>query len=179
MKRFGILMAVAGAIAVTVLPVARNDDSGGRAYGEVRPVVDYAYGYPPPVAYGGVTPAAIVDRVGEILAAIDSPQDRSKLAAQWLEFSKRIIAKDLEFREQWLEFQKRQLSRGEEIERLRLQVAQLQIRVEELRAENLRLEQQNQQRQPPPGPESGGRADGGASSPSPQETGKNSTPSGV
>jgi hypothetical protein len=110
----------------------------------IRPVLaNYGSPYAVPQGYGGVTTAEMVSRIGEILAAIDSPQLRTKLAEQWLQFARRTIEKDLELRGDWLQFQKQQLSREEQLEQLRLQVAQLQMRVEELRAENLRLEQEN------------------------------------
>jgi len=101
----------------------------------------YGYDYVP----GGssITAAEIVNRVGEVLAAIDSPQRRSQLAEQWLTFARQFVTKDQEFRAKWLQLQKRQSVQQQEAEQLRLEIAKLQIRIEELRADNLRLEQEN------------------------------------
>jgi hypothetical protein len=151
MKRIRILILSAGAIAaVSLLSEAWT--------GPV--LANYGYSSTAPRGYGDVTTAEIVSRVGEILAAIDSPQLKTKLAEQWLQFARQTIQRDLELREDWLRFQKQQLSREEELEQLRLQVAKLQMRVEQLRAENLRLERENR-------PASGARA-GNARRPAPQ-----------
>jgi hypothetical protein len=163
MRRPVLWMCGAILAAAMTLPV-EHFGGGDQAQAYVRPVAAYGYDYPPPVTYGGVSPAAIVDRVGEILAAIDSPQDRSKLAKQWLEFSKRIIAKDLEFREQWLALQKQQLSRQQEIEQLRLQITQLQVKVEQLRTQNLQLQQQNRSTARAGTPPAGSQGPSGAGS---------------
>ncbi len=133
MKRIRILILSAGAVAAVSL-------LGGTWIGPV--LANYGSSYSAPRGNGDVTTAEIVSRVGEILAAIDSPQLKTKLAQQWLQFARQTIERDLELRENWLQFQKQQLSREEELEQLRLQVAKLQMRVEELRAENLRLEQE-------------------------------------
>ncbi len=105
----------------------------------------YGYDYAP----GGssITAAEIVNRVGEVLAAIDSPQRRSQLAEQWLTFARQFITKDQEFRATWLQLQEQQSAQQQEAEQLRLEVAKLQMRIEELRAENLKLEQENLQMQ--------------------------------
>jgi hypothetical protein len=132
MKRIRILILSASAVAgVSLL--------SGAWTGPVR--ANYGPSYSAPQGYGDVTTAEIVSRVGEILAAIDSPQLKTKLAEQWLQFARQTIERDLQLRENWLRFQKQQLSEQQELEQLRLQVAQLQLKVEQLRAENLRLEQ--------------------------------------
>ena len=107
----------------------------------VRPIVE-RYGPPDYVA----TPE-IISRVGEILGAIDNPQKRNQLAEQWLQYSKQVIAKDLEYRQQWLDLQREQLSQQQEVEQLRLEVAKLQVQIEELRARNAQLERENVQAQ--------------------------------
>jgi hypothetical protein len=123
--------------------------TGGVAGAQVEPVA-YNYGSPYPAAgvYDPVeyvvTPQ-VADRIGEILGAINNPQRRSEVAQQWLQFSKQAIARDQEFRKEWLEVQKQQLRQQQQAQQFQLEVAQLQIRIEELRAENLRLEQENLQ----------------------------------
>jgi hypothetical protein len=140
MKRIHILILSAGALAM-VWPMS------GAWVGPA--LANYGSPYPGPQSYGGVTAAEMVSRIGEILAAIDSPQQRSKLAEQWLQFARQTIAKDLELRENWLRFQKQQMGQLQELEQLRLQVAQLQMRVEQLRAQNLQLEQETRLAQAP------------------------------
>jgi len=118
------------------------------------PVRYYQYDYLPPAGYGYACPAIpeIIGRAGEILGAIDSPQDRSKLAEQWLQYSKQIIAKDLEYRQQWLSLQREQLAQQQQMEQYRLEIARLQMQVEELRARNAQLERENLQAQSRIGP---------------------------
>jgi hypothetical protein len=103
------------------------------------------YGYAP--SGSSITAAEIVDRVGEVLAAIDSPQRRSQLAEQWLTFARQVVAKDQELQKAWLQLQQQQSDRQQEANQLRLEIAKLQMRIEQLRAENLKLEQQNLQMQ--------------------------------
>jgi len=137
MKRLRALLLSAGAIAImAILPGAKVDSAT---------YYDYPRDYPP----GGwnIPTAEIINRIGEVLAAIDSPQRRSELAQQWVQYSKQVIAKDQEFREAWLRTQQQQTSQLQEAEQLRYEIAKLQVRLEELRAENLRLEQQNLQMQ--------------------------------
>ena len=100
------------------------------------------YAYPPGWQYG--TPEYL-DRVGEVLDAIDSPSRRSDLAENWLQFSKSAIAKNLEFRDRWLNLQKQQLNQDQHVEQQRLEMTKLQMQIEQLRAENLRLERENLQ----------------------------------
>jgi hypothetical protein len=133
MKRIPILTRWAGVLAAVLL-------WSGIWTTPVR--AGYGSNYYAPRGYGEVTTAEIVSRVGEILAAIDSPQLRTKLAEQWLQFARRTIERDLELRENWLRFEKQQLSQQQELEQLRMQTAQLQMQVEQLRAQNLRLEQE-------------------------------------
>lgn len=100
------------------------------------------YAYPPGWQYGS---PEYLDRIGEVLSAIDSPSRRSDLAENWLQFSKSAIAKNLEFRDRWLSLQKQQLNQDQYIEQQRLEMARLQVQIEQLRAENLRLERENLQ----------------------------------
>jgi len=154
MQRLGAFMVMAGALAL--IPLAAPVQTGPTRVGsaeastgsEVRSAeiggaavvhsIAAAHGSPNYVA----TPE-IISRVGEILGAIDSPQKRTELAEQWLQYSKQVIAKDLEYRQQWLDLQKRQLSQFREVEQLRLEVARLQAQVEELRARNAQLERES------------------------------------
>jgi len=100
------------------------------------------YAYPPGWQYG--SPESL-DRIGDVLSAIDSPSRRSNLAENWLQFSKTAIAKNLEFRDRWLNLQKQQLSQDQHIEHQRLEMARLQVQMEQRRSENLRLERENLQ----------------------------------
>ena len=101
--------------------------------------------YATPIQYGPsgyVGTPEIISHIGEVLGAIDNSDDRNRLAQQWLQFSQKTIAKDQQLQQQWLQLQQQQLAQQQEADQLRLQVAQLQMRLEELRAQNLRLEQQ-------------------------------------
>jgi ribosomal protein L12E/L44/L45/RPP1/RPP2 len=85
----------------------------------------------------------LVGRVGEVLGAIDSPAMRSQLAAQWIDFSKRIIAKSVEQRGKWLDLQAEQLQSQQQAAQLNVEAAKLQLQIEQLRANNLKLEREN------------------------------------
>lgn len=100
-----------------------------------------AYPYPPAGWYHGYP--EMIDRVSEILDAIDNPSEKSMLAKDWLKFSKLAITRSLEQREGFLSIQARQLRHQEEIERADVDIAKLQLRIEQLRAENLKLEREN------------------------------------
>ena len=63
---------------------------------------------------------------------------------KWIRKYIRVIDKDLENRGQWLDLERAQLSRQQEVEQLRLEVARLQVQVEELRARNAQLERESQ-----------------------------------
>lgn len=111
-----------------------------------------ALGQKPALAYDGYPPAdwqygspESLDRIGDVLSAIDSPSRRSALAENWLQFSKSAITRNLELRDQWLSLQKQQLNQNQQAEQQRVEMAKLQMQIEQLRAENLRLEQQNLQ----------------------------------
>ncbi len=149
MKRSGTV-AFSGAVLLLAMTV-----------GQTPAIAQYdgGYAYPPGLYYG--TPEYL-DRIGEVLDAVDSPSRRSDLAENWLQFSKSAIAKNLEFRDRWLNLQKQQLSQDQRVEQQRLEMARLQMQIEQLRAENLKLERENLQirmelngqagRQPPNGP---------------------------
>ncbi len=100
------------------------------------------YAYPPGLHYA--LPESL-DRIGQVLDAIDSPSRRSDLAENWLQFSKSAIAKNLEFRDRWLNLQKQQLNQDQYREQQRLEMARLQMQIEQLRSENLQLERENLQ----------------------------------
>jgi len=147
MKRHGALIALAAGVMAMIPAVT----GAGLGPTPVRYDTDY-------LPAGGGTPNAtsrvwepyacpaipeIIGRAGEILGAIDSPQKRSELAEQWLQYSKRVIAKDQEYRQQWLDFQRQQAARQQQVEELRLEIARLQMQIEALRAQNARLEREN------------------------------------
>ncbi len=130
MKRLGVLLLAAALIMVPLRAAVRG-----------RPIfVDYIY---PPAGTYDYTAPELIGRISKILDAVDSPQRRSELAESWLQFSRQVITKNQQLQEQWLEFQRYQLRQQQQVEQLRMEVAKLQMRVEELRAENLRLEQDN------------------------------------
>lgn len=136
MKRRPILMV--SAVVMAMIPVLAGARLGPTP-------VRYEYDYLPPGGYACPAIPEILGRTGELLGAIDNPQNRSRLAQQWLDYSKKIIAKDMEYRQQWLELQKQQLAQQQQVEQLRLQVARLQLQVEQLRARNAQLESENLQ----------------------------------
>jgi hypothetical protein len=158
MKRMRAWMWSASAVAlIPVLATAGVGPTRVRQNGasSTSPIRSIEFGSPArvsplPVAYEAPSSGAtseIISRAGQILGVIDSPQRRNELAEQWLQYSKQVIAKDQEFRDNWLDVQRQQLAQDQEAAQLRLEVTQLQVRVEELHAENLRLEQENLQAQ--------------------------------
>lgn len=145
MVRLRVLIVAAGMMAAS--GVRAEEWAGPTRVSQVRlyPIAaPYGPAYPPP---DYVATPEIISRVGEILGAIDSPQKRNELAEQWLQYSKQVIAKDLEYRRQWLDLQKQQLSQRQEVDQLRLEVAKLQMQIEELHARNAQLERENVQAQ--------------------------------
>jgi hypothetical protein len=110
----------------------------------IRALVAAQYDAYPPVGWQYGSPESL-DRISDVLSAIDSPSRRSALAENWLQFSKSAIAKNLDFRDQWLNLQKQQLNQDQRAEQQRLEMARLQMQIEQLRAENLRLERENLQ----------------------------------
>jgi hypothetical protein len=135
MKRYGALIVLAAGV-MAMIPAATDAQWGPTP-------VRYDYDYPPPGGYPSGTVPEILRRTGEILGAIDSPQRRSDLAEQWLQYSKQVIAKEQEYRQQWLDFQRQQAAQQQQVEELRLEIARLQMQIEELRAQNARLEREN------------------------------------
>ncbi len=104
-------------------------------------------GYPyPPVNWQYGSPESL-DKIGEVLGAIERPSRRSEVAENWIQFSKSAIAKNLEFRDRWLTLQKEQLNQDQVVEQQRLEMTRLQMQIEQLRAENLKLERENLQLQ--------------------------------
>jgi hypothetical protein len=101
------------------------------------------YGYPPGGLHYGSP--AWMDRISEVLRAVDSPARRSNLAEEWLRFSQRAISKNLEFQDQWLDIQRQQLRQDQRVAQHRLEMARLQMELERLRQENLLLERENLQ----------------------------------
>jgi hypothetical protein len=156
MRRLHAWMAITGA-AVLLPALAIGSAGPTRVRGDrtdadprALPIAYENPGYAPMGPYGAwgyVATPEIVSRIGEILAAIDSPQDRNRLAQQWLQFSQQTIARDQEFRNAWLDLQRQQLRQQQQARQYEFEIAQLQMRIEQLRAENLRLEQENLQAQ--------------------------------
>jgi len=128
MRRSGIVALVA-----TALAMALGQTPAAAQYGVYSPV-EWQYGSP-----------ESLDRIGDVLSAIDSPSRRSALAENWLQFSKSAITRNLELRDQWLSLQKQQLNQDQRADQQRLEMARLQMQIEQLRAENLRLERENLQ----------------------------------
>ncbi len=165
MKRLRALLFAGVVMTMAILPGARVHSAT---------YYDYGRDYPP----GGwnIPTAEIINRIGEVLAAIDSPQRRSELAQQWVQYSKQVIAKDQQFREAWLQAQQQRTSQMQEAEQLRYEIAKLQMRVEELRAENLRLEQQNLQMQMQLRPKTTRPAPSSTPTPTPDNSAPNTAP---
>jgi hypothetical protein len=150
MRRLPALIVVSAGV-MALLP------TGSRAVPGPNPV-PYGYDYLPPGAYVCPSIPALLGRASQILGAIDSPQERTRLAEEWLDYSKTIIAKDMDYRQQWLELQRQQLSQQQQAEQLRLEIARLQLQLEQLRARNAQLEHQNQPPRPAPAPSSGAQS---------------------
>lgn len=103
------------------------------------------YAYPPGGwMYGS---PEFMNRIGEVLNAIDSPSRRSEVAQNWVQFAKTAISKDLDFQQQWLELQREQVQQNQQIDQSRVDMAKLQLQIEQLHAANLQLEQENLQLQ--------------------------------
>jgi hypothetical protein len=144
-----LIMLSAGALVLL--------SAGSTAAPDPTPV-PYGYDYLPPGGYVCPSIADLLGRASQLLGAIDSPQERTRLAEEWLDYSKKIIAKDMEYRQQWLELQRQQLSQQQKEEQLRLEIARLQLQLEQLRARNAQLEHGNQPPGPAPAPSSGGQS---------------------
>jgi hypothetical protein len=111
---------------------------------------DYNYAYPQGWYYSPDSPEAIsraADAMSKVLNSIDSPQRRSMLAEQWIQFSRQMIAKSLAFREDWLNLQKQQTANQQEAQQLRVQMLRMEGEIEKLRAANLKLQNENLQLQ--------------------------------
>lgn len=130
MRRSGIVAPVA---AVLVSAMALGQTPAAAQHTAYWPV-EWQYGSP-----------ESLDRIGDVLSAIDSPSRRSALAENWLQFSKTAITRNLELRDHWLNLQKQQMNQDQQVEHQRLEMARLQMQIEQLRAENLRLERENLQ----------------------------------
>jgi len=163
MKRRGAFIVLAVGV-MAMIPAATGAQLGPTP-------VRYDNDSLPPGGYSSPAFPEILSRMGEILGAIDSPQRRSELAEQWLQYSKQVIAKDQEYRQQWLDFQRQRSAQQQQVEELRLEVAKLQMQIEELRVQNARLERENVLSQSKLGPRSGDRAAGESAPPSPAPQG--------
>jgi len=87
------------------------------------------------------------DAIGEVLSKIDSPQRRSMLAEQWIQFSRQRIAKSQDLRAEWLTLQKQQTVSQQEAQQLRVEMLRMEGEIEKLRSENLKLQNENLQLQ--------------------------------
>ncbi len=154
MRRLGALIVLAGGAIAMFAPVI------GARPGPTP--VRYESDYLPAGGYACPAIPEILGRAGELLGAIDSPQKRSDLAEQWLQYSKQVIAKDQEYRQQGLDFQRQQATQQQEVEALRLEIAKLQMQIEALRAQNAKLERENLQSQAKLGQTSSNRATTGS-----------------
>lgn len=177
MRRLPISVMSAGAVVLTATLAAASAGPtrvGPPPLGIVPEVLQGPQDQTQPIAYAPAVPAyptlgpygpwgyvatpEIVSRIGEILAAIDAPQDRNRLAQQWLQFSQQTIVKEQQFRDAWLELQRQQLVQQQQAQQYQLEIARLQLKIEELQAQNLRLQQENLQAQRPLAPPAHGHA---------------------
>jgi hypothetical protein len=112
---------------------------------------DYSYTYPQSGYYYCPDSPELISReadaMSQVLSKIDSPQRRSMLAEQWIQFSRQTITKSLDFREQWLALQKQQTANQQEAQQLRVEMLRMEGEVEKMRAENLKLQNENLQLQ--------------------------------
>jgi len=104
---------------------------------------DYPY---PPGGWEYGSPQ-FLDRIGQVLNAIDTPSERSTAAQNWLQFAKTVIARNLELRQQWLDVQKQQLEQNQQAAQENMEIAKLQLQIQQLRAENVQMERENLQMQ--------------------------------
>lgn len=155
MRRSGMAV-LSGAVMLLVLTLGARPAS--------------ANGYPyPPVGweYGS---AAFMDRIGQVLGAIDSPSRRSEVAESWVQFAKTTIARNLELQQQWLDLQKQQLAQNQQASQENLEIARLHLQIQQLHAENLKLERENLQMQAQIMKQGGGQAAPRQSPAEPNET---------
>jgi len=139
MRRMGTSTRLVAAIALLGIVAAA----------EAQPQ-DYNYAYPPNPYYcpsALEVTAAQADTIRGVLDAINSPERRSTLAEQWVQFSKQAIAKSLTFQDQWLALQREQVQSQQQAARSRVELLRLETEIEKLRAENLRLQNENLQLQ--------------------------------
>lgn len=112
---------------------------------------DYSYSYPTSGYYYCPDSPELISReadaMSNVLSKIDSPQRRSQLAEQWIQFSRQTIERSLNFREQWLALQKRQVANQGESQQLRVELLRMQGDIERLRTQNLKLQNENVQLQ--------------------------------
>jgi len=139
MRRLGALILPAAVIGLLAATAGSAEQPG------------YTYAYPPQGwYYYPDSPELIIkeaDTVSDVLSKIDSPQRRSLLAEQWLQFSRQTIARSLDFREQWLTLQRQQVANQQEEQQLRVEMLRMEGEIEKLRAQNLRLQNENLQLQ--------------------------------
>jgi len=136
MKRLGAL----------ILPVAMI----GLFATTAKSADDYPYAYPQPGYYYYSDIDLIAreaDAIGEVLNKISSPERRSLLAEQWIQFSRQRIAKTDAFREEWLNLQKQQTVNQQDAQQTRVEMLKMEGEIEKLRAENLKLQNENLQLQ--------------------------------
>ncbi len=136
MKRLGAL----------ILPVAMI----GLFATTAKSADDYPYTYPQPGYYYYSDIDLIsreADAISEVLSKISSPERRSLLAEQWIQFSRQRIAKTDDFREEWLNLQKQQTANQQDAQQARVEMLKMEGEIEKLRAQNLKLQNENLQLQ--------------------------------
>lgn len=138
MKRLAVTgLAIAG-VGLMTAATTRSAEQPGYAY----PPSGYYYCPDAPELI-----AREADSMSQVLGTISSPQRRDMLAEQWIQFSRQTIAKSQAFREQWLDLQKQQLANQQEAQQMRVEMLKMEGEIEKMRAENLRLQNENLQLQ--------------------------------
>jgi len=139
MRRFGALMSAATALGLCATTVALADQ------------LPYNYAYPLAHSYYGPDYLELIGReaegISKVLSAVKNEDQRSTLAEDWIQFSRRTITKSLDFREQWLTLQKQQAANQQETQRLHVEMLRMEGEIEKLRTENLKLQNANLQLQ--------------------------------
>lgn len=109
----------------------------------------YNYVYPQPGYY--CSDIDVINReadaISQVLNKINSPERRSLLAEQWIQFARQRVARSEAFREEWLTLQKQQTANQQEAQQLRVEMLKMEGEIEKMRAENLKLQNENLQLQ--------------------------------
>ncbi len=132
-------------IGALLLPVAMI----GLFATTARSADDYPYYYPQSGYYCSEIDVISreADAISSVLSKISSPERRSLLAEQWIQFSRQRIAKSETFRQEWLNLQKQQTVNQQDAQQARVDMLKMEGEIEKLRAENLKLQNENLQLQ--------------------------------